>query len=109
MRVDMTIDQLVLNNFPLTASDRAILKRVVEEELTRLVAQGVAAHTFEPSGTVRAVQTEPIHLSTRLDPASLGHQIAGAIYGGLQAQTGNATPMNHSSPPSHQPATKSVP
>ncbi len=109
MRVDMMIDQLVLNNFPLTASDRVILQRAVEEELARLVAEGMADHSFEPAGTVRAIQTDPIHLSTRLDPAGLGLQIAGAIYGGLQAQTDTAAPENHGSAHSHPSATKSVP
>jgi hypothetical protein len=92
MHVEMTIDRLILHNVTLTAADRAVLKRVVEEELARLITQGAADHTLDSAGALRAVQTQPIILPANGDPAGLGKQIAGAIWGGLQTRRNTRAP-----------------
>jgi hypothetical protein len=82
MNINLTIDQLILDGIDLPNHQRPDLQAAVEAELSRLLAeQGVGPH-LQARGAVPSLDAEVIQLTSN-DPATLGQQIAQAVYGGL--------------------------
>jgi hypothetical protein len=89
MRVNLRIDHLVLEGVELTPRERARFQQALEVELGRLLgasAAGVAAgETPGPTHNhaLESVRPAPVALAPGWDGASLGRQVARAVYGGL--------------------------
>jgi hypothetical protein len=87
-QVALTIDELVLNGFELTAADRAELMSAVSAELRRLLArrldEGRIGESLKPEGNFPRLESAAIALSAPSKPDQLGAQIARVILAGLQ-------------------------
>ncbi len=82
MNVELHIDRLVLDGIDLDHAGRPVLQAAVEAELSRLLAAG-GLGALAAGGAVPSVRAEGIQLSGDGNPAQLGRQIAGAVYGGI--------------------------
>ncbi len=81
MKINLHIEQLVLDGVTVEPHQRAGLKAAVAAELAGSLAQnGMAAGLQE--GSVRAVQGEAIQIAE--NNQGLGRQIARSIYGGIK-------------------------
>lgn len=83
MNINLHIERLVLDGIPLSPGERPLLQAAVEAELTRLLASGSLSDTLQPGGEFYNVRTAGIQLANDGSAASLGEQIAGAVYGGI--------------------------
>jgi hypothetical protein len=81
-RVNVHIERLILEGLIVAARDRAALGAALEGELARLIADGGLPARLAGGGTVPSLPAAAIQLSGDNDPAQLGRQIAGAVYGG---------------------------
>ena len=84
MRINLAIDQLALDGFDLTATDRAVLKTAVRTELARLLAGDGSDQIWQRGRSVPLVEGDQLGLSTGSGPGDLGRRIAQAVYGGLR-------------------------
>jgi hypothetical protein len=62
---------------------RVRCQAAVEAELTRLLASGGLNDALQSGGALYNFRTAGIQLADDRRPASLGEQIAGAVYGGI--------------------------
>ena len=84
MNINLHIDRLVLDGISLSPGDRPLLQAAVEGELTRLLASGDGlSDALQSGGALYNVRTTGIQLANDGNPARLGAQIAGAVYGGI--------------------------
>lgn len=83
--VHLQIERLVLDGFPLNASQAARLQLTVEQELGRMLA------TTPPeswtSGATRQLPATPIHLAPGNSPAIWGRQIARTLFTTISPQS----------------------
>jgi hypothetical protein len=79
--VQLHIERLVLDRLPVSRGQGELVQAAIETELTHLLA----AQGLNPSsaGTVERLSTDSIQIAHDSKPASLGHQIAQAIYASL--------------------------
>jgi hypothetical protein len=78
MNINLHIEHLILDGIDLGPRARRQLRAAVEQELIRLL--GVSAPQIR-GGAVPSISTPAIEL--RHNPAELGKQIAGSVYGGI--------------------------
>jgi hypothetical protein len=83
MNIDLHIERLILEGVDLAPGQRPGLQAAVESELTRLLTEGGLAPQLTAGGALHRVTTPAIRLDRGNGPATLGHQIAGAVYGGI--------------------------
>lgn len=83
MNIDLHIERLVLDGVDTAPGQQHLLGAAVETELTRLLVEGGLAHRLSGGGALPSVVGPAIQLNAANDPAQLGRQIAGAVYGGL--------------------------
>jgi hypothetical protein len=83
MNINLHIERLVLDGVLLEASQAPQLKAAVEQELTRLLGEGGAASWLDTGATLARVEAGAVNWMQWADPARLGVQLAGALYGGL--------------------------
>ena len=83
MHINLHIERLVLDGISLSPGDRPLLQAAVEAELTRLLASGGLSGALQSGGVLYNVRTASIQLANDGNPARLGKQIAGAVYGGI--------------------------
>jgi hypothetical protein len=83
MNINLHIERLVLDGIPLGPGQRPLLQAAMEAELTRLLASGGLSDALQSGGTLFSVRTAGIQLTNNGNPAQLGEQIAGAVYGGI--------------------------
>jgi hypothetical protein len=81
-RIDINIERLILDGLTLSPRDRVALGAALEGELARLIAGGGLPAGLAGGGAVPSLPAAAIQLSGDNDPAHLGRQIAGAVYGG---------------------------
>ena len=84
MRINLDIDQLALDGFDLTATDRTVLKTAVRAELARLLAGDGSEHIWQRGRAVAQVEGDQLELVPGSGPGDLGRRIAQAVYGGLR-------------------------
>ena len=84
MRINLDIDQLALDGFELTATDRAVLKTAVRTELARLLAGSGSEQIWQYGRSVAHVEGDQLEVVPGSDPGDLGRRIARAVYGGLR-------------------------
>ena len=83
MNINFHIERLILDGISASPGERPLLQAAVEAELTRLLASGGLSDTLQSGGALYNVRTAGIQLTSDGSPASLGEQIAGAVYGGI--------------------------
>jgi hypothetical protein len=83
VRINIHIERLVLDGLPVDRSDGPAVKEAVEEELTRLLAEGGIGEELTTSGTVASVASARMEFDETSCPESIAKSIAGAVYGGL--------------------------
>jgi hypothetical protein len=83
MNIHVHIDRLVLDGLPLAPADGQRVQAAFEAELGRLLAaEGPRSH-LRVGGMVPSLPAGDLRLAHQSDPASLGHQLAGAVYEGI--------------------------
>ena len=83
MNVNLHIERLILDGLPLAGGQSTQVQQALERELTKLLATGELQDTWQSGGNVHRMQTAGIQVAQEIQPAHLGEQIAGAVYGGL--------------------------
>jgi len=81
MHITMKIERLVLDGLPIAPGQAALVQAAVEAELGRLLAAGALDARLLAGGALPALAADAIQLSGAGDPATLGTQIAQAVYG----------------------------
>ena len=84
MRINLDIDQLALDGFELTATDRAVLKTAVRTELALLLAGDGSEQIWQQGRRIAHVEGDQLDLMAGSGPGDLGRRIARAVYGGLR-------------------------
>jgi hypothetical protein len=82
VNVELHIDRLVLEGIDLDHAQRPVLQAALEAELGRLIGEG-GVGSLAAGGAVPSVRAEGFQMSGDGNPAQLGRQIAGAVYGGI--------------------------
>jgi hypothetical protein len=85
MNINVHIDRLVLDGLPLASHQSDSVQTAVEIELTRLLTD--KGFNTSSASAVPRLSAAPIQLTYDSRPASLGRQIAEAIYGTLTPTT----------------------
>jgi hypothetical protein len=81
MKINVSIERLVLEGLPLNQAQGALVQAAVETELARLLAEQGMSHV---SGlAVPSLPANSIDVTRESNPAQLGHQIAQAIHSSL--------------------------
>lgn len=80
--VRLRVDRLVLDGIPLAAADRPLVRAALEAELARLLGEGGISAEWTGGGAVPRLRA-PAVVDATADAASLGRQIANAVYGGI--------------------------
>ncbi len=83
MNINLHIERLVLDGVSLSPGGRPLLQAAVQKELTRQLASGGLHNALQTGGALYSVPADGIQLTSDGSPASLGEQIAGAVYGGI--------------------------
>ncbi|SFN69957.1 hypothetical protein [Nitrosospira briensis] len=83
MNINLHIDRLILDGVNIHHSQRHLLHKSVESELTRLFTEGGVPQHLVRGGASPHVPASPIHMVGGSDPVRLGRQIARSVYGGI--------------------------
>ena len=83
MKVKLHIERLVLDGFPLTAQQGAMVKAAMQAELTRLMAQTNIHADLRQSQSIARLQATPLQTGANMAPRTLGTQIARSVYGSV--------------------------
>ncbi len=83
MNISVHIERLILDGLPIAQRDRALLCAAIEEELSRLLADGSLAVDLSTSGILPRLTGGALELSGNEEPQQLGKRIARAVYGGI--------------------------
>lgn len=83
MNVNLHIERLILEGIDLDPAQRPILRAAVEAELGKLLAEGGVGESLAAGGAVPALKVGGFEMRGEGNPAQLGPQIAGAVYGGI--------------------------
>lgn len=83
MRVHIHIDRLVLNGLPIDASASASMRRAIEVELGRLIAQQPNISPELVAGGAADLRTSRVKVKEGQSPKQLGKSIARSLHGGL--------------------------
>lgn len=95
MNIELHIDRLVLDGFPLTAAQGAAVRAAVEAELSRILNE--RGLTGLASTQISSALGSTITASTAATP--FGQAIAHAAYAGLQGLSGPAAEFNRAPVP----------
>jgi hypothetical protein len=85
MNTNVHIERLILDGLSVASGQGDLVQAAVETELTRLLAEHGLG--LSSAGAVPHLSAEPIQLTRGSKPASLGNQIAQAIYRSLTLAT----------------------
>ncbi|HEX5870551.1 MAG TPA: hypothetical protein VFY65_09055 [Longimicrobium sp.] len=81
-RIRVHIGRLVLDGIDLGPADRPLVRAALEAELVRLLGEGGIAPDYAAGGATPRLRA-PAVVDASADAASLGRQIANAVYGGI--------------------------
>jgi len=82
MKIELTIDELVLHGF--TPSDCYRIGSAVERELTRLLAEQGVPPSLTYSGALAHLDGGAFNMAPASKSETVGAQVAQAVYGGLR-------------------------
>jgi hypothetical protein len=83
MNVDLFVERLILDGFSLSRREQALVQAAFEGELTRLLRTGELSESLAQGASLSSVRAPGLQLTTGLEPAQLGIQIARSIYSGI--------------------------
>ena len=83
--IQIYIDRLIIDGISVPHAQRPLLQSAVEAELGRLLAEGGVGAEWQQGGAVPSVSTPAIQLSPDGSPTQWGHQIAHAVYRGINS------------------------
>ncbi len=83
MKIVVHIERLVLNGLPVNTAQGPRLRRAVQRELTRLLAQGGIAPALAGGGAQPRLAAPQLTLRPQERPDALGGRIAQSVYGGI--------------------------
>lgn len=83
MNINLHIERLILEDLPLSRAQGPQVQTAVEAELSRLLTQSGIGGNLANGGALRSVPASTIEIAPQSDATTLGNQIAGAVYGGL--------------------------
>jgi hypothetical protein len=83
VNITLQIDRLVLDGIPVPHDAAPQVQAAVEQELTRLLAEGGIGPALLQGTSVYAIRTGDIHVAANDGHADLGRRIAGTLYGGI--------------------------
>ena len=85
MKVNMIIQQLVLDGLSVPYHRQQALQAAVETELTRLFTANGITENLKTSGALSHISGADIPQADESDPGHLGRQIARAVYEGVSS------------------------
>lgn len=83
MRIELHIEEVVLDGLPLGRGEQPRLQAALVQELTRLLGDATPPPPLTSAGTRDVVHGTPLRVNARPDAAPLGTQIAASIHAGL--------------------------
>jgi hypothetical protein len=83
VKINLSIERLVLDGIKLEPAQRPLLQEALQAELGRLLAAGGIEGGLAAGGMVPSVRADGFAMSVDGSPASLGRQIAQSVYGGI--------------------------
>ena len=83
MTIHLHIEHLILDGIDLPPGQRPLLKALVATELAQLITTGGLAPAWQADGSYGHMPGGTLTL-TNTQATTLGPQIAGAVYGGMQ-------------------------
>ncbi|HEV8580955.1 MAG TPA: hypothetical protein VGX68_17955 [Thermoanaerobaculia bacterium] len=83
MKINLSVERLVLDGIKLDPAQRPIFQEALQEELGRLLAEGGIEGSLAAGGMVPSVRADGFAMSGDGSPVSLGQQIARSVYGGI--------------------------
>jgi hypothetical protein len=83
MKVDLHIERMILEGLPIERRDRAVVEKVVQSELARLIGEGGLKPAITSGGATPFVKGGNMLLTNSIHPKNIGRQIANAVYGGI--------------------------
>ncbi len=83
MNVNLHIERLVLEGIEVGPAQRPHLQAALEAELGRLIGEGGVGGSLAGGGAVPSLKANGFQMNGEGNPAQLGRQIAGAVYGGM--------------------------
>ena len=83
MNINLRIERLILDGLPFEARHSAMLQSAIETELARLLTQNNIGANWQSGGAVPSLRADAIQMTTQSNPAEIGRQIAGSIYGSI--------------------------
>jgi hypothetical protein len=83
MNINLHIERLIIDGLPIEAGQGALVKAMLEAELTRLLeAHGLSAG-LQAGGAMPGLQASAVELNAEKNPGQIGAQIARAVYGSI--------------------------
>ena len=83
MTIHLHVDRLVLDGVDVQRNHAGIVRRAIESELSTMIRDRGLAKGLQSGCRVPAMRGEDFSLNRGIRPATLGKQIAHAIYGGI--------------------------
>jgi hypothetical protein len=81
--IHLHIERLILDGLALQPGEERLLSAALQGELTRLLAEGDLAQLGLAGTALPELRAAPIQTGPRPDPAGLGRQIAGSVFGSM--------------------------
>ena len=81
MRVNLHVERLVLEGFPVGRREGDLVAKVLQMELARLFAQRAIPASLLSGSAVPVLRTDAAKVDPSVTPQPLGQQIAHAVHG----------------------------
>jgi hypothetical protein len=83
MNINLHIERLILDGLAIESGQGALVKAMLEAELSRLIeAHGLSA-SLQAGGALPGLRASAVELQAEKNPAQIGAQIARAVYGSI--------------------------
>jgi hypothetical protein len=86
MQINLRIENLVLQDLPLSPADQAELMSSLQLELGRLLTTESNSLPWKTLNNQDYLQAPSIHYQPGTDPSHLGRELAASLFGRLQSQ-----------------------
>lgn len=83
MNIELHIERLILDGVAVEPGRSGALRAALEAELTRLLSAGGLSPDLAGGVALPRVSAGAVQLGGEVEPAELGRQIAGSVYGGI--------------------------
>ena len=79
MKINILIEQLILDGLPIEQRDGATVQKAIEAELAQLLEQNGLGSALQSSVSLPSAPAGSIEIAKDSDPKSLGQQIARSV------------------------------